>query len=208
MLIKARFRFSELVLGALLTVGIFAMGMMFDASRHQATNQAPRTATEQVPHAPNPFTWDWLTHDGVVTFTALLCFVAIIQAVLFVWQLILINKTLGQAEEAAISAQDTAQVSHRTLDQAAKRDKILYRAYISGGGAPEVKISDLGQQTVQSVIGGSLTKHLGFARRMTLPPRKCIGAGSSRTSTGKPAKAAPFRLPLAPTLTGIMTRTR
>ena len=46
----------------------------------------------------------WLTHDAAGFFTFLLVVVAVIQAALFVWQLILIRKTLAPAEEAARAA--------------------------------------------------------------------------------------------------------
>jgi hypothetical protein len=107
MLIKARFRFSELLLGILLSVAIFAIGMTFGSSRHQQTDKS--TVQIQTKQKPEPFTSDWLTEDGTVFFTALLVFVASIQAGLFVWQLILIQRSLKPAERAADAARASAE---------------------------------------------------------------------------------------------------
>jgi len=38
------------------------------------------------------------------------------------------------------------------------------RAYVSGGGAPQVQETDLGTQTVPGVTGGSMTRHMGISR--------------------------------------------
>ena len=51
----------------------------------------------------------WLTHDAAGFFTFVLFLVGIAQAGLFVWQLRLIRKSLGPAEEAARAATTTAQ---------------------------------------------------------------------------------------------------
>jgi len=48
--------------------------------------------------------WKWTTHDATGFYTLLLAMVAISQAGLFLWQLILFRKTLKPAEEAAKSA--------------------------------------------------------------------------------------------------------
>jgi hypothetical protein len=58
-----------------------------------------------------PFTLDWLTHDGVVFFTAVLCFVAGAQAVLFVWQLLVLRKTLTEAAKTTKAALDAAEAA-------------------------------------------------------------------------------------------------
>jgi hypothetical protein len=111
MLIKARFRFSELLLGILLSVAIFAIGMTFGSSRHQETDKPTDKAAAQIQtkHKPEPFTSDWLTEDGTVFFTAALVFVAGIQALLFVWQLVLIQRSLKPAERAADAARAAAE---------------------------------------------------------------------------------------------------
>src|SRR5215470_8598375 len=59
-----------------------------------------------------PFTWEWLTRDGAVFFTAILAAIAFVQAFLFVWQLKLIRRTLKAARQ---------------------RDEILERAYLWPG---------------------------------------------------------------------------
>jgi hypothetical protein len=52
---------------------------------------------------------EWLTHDAAGFFTFILFLVGIAQAGLFVWQLRLIRKSLGPAEEAARAATANAQ---------------------------------------------------------------------------------------------------
>lgn len=108
-----RFRVPELFLGAFLAVAIFGMGMLFASSFYHPPNQTADKATTSVQksHKPEPFTVDWLTEDGTVFFTAVLVFVAGIQAALFVWQLIYMGQGMRDAaiaaNAAAISA-DTA----------------------------------------------------------------------------------------------------
>jgi hypothetical protein len=100
MLVKLKFYFPEVLLGVLLAVMIFVMGMVFQSSRYQPANAQTGAAAQQAQtaHKPEPFTIDWLTHDGVVFFTAVLCFIVFVQAGLFVWQLIVMQKILKEAE--------------------------------------------------------------------------------------------------------------
>jgi len=126
MLIKARFRFPEVVLGFLLAIAIFAMGVTFQSAPHQPSDHSAdqRSAKVQDTHNPEPFTLDWLTADGTVFFTAVLAFIAGIQAGLFIWQLTLIRKTLGPAEKAAAAAQSAADVAKDGLTKL-ERPRIL-----------------------------------------------------------------------------------
>jgi len=125
MLIKIRIYFPEVILGILLAVAIFAVGALFGSSNYQPANQQSRTEATQThqPNKPDPFTWNWFTHDGVVFFTAVLGFVAFVQAGLFIWQLILIKRGMKPAEAAAKATQEST-----------KHLPIIERAYVSGGG--------------------------------------------------------------------------
>jgi hypothetical protein len=106
MLIKARFRISDVFFGMLLTVAIFAVGVIVGSSGHQPTNEPAAATAQQIQtsHKPHPFRWNWLTHDGTVFFTATLTFIAGIQAALFIWQLLSIQRTIKPAEDAARAA--------------------------------------------------------------------------------------------------------
>jgi hypothetical protein len=119
MLVRIQARIPEIFLGMLLAVAIFAMGMVFGSSSQQLADQASHITSQQVqaPRNPEPFTWDWFTHDGAAFFTAVLCIVAAIQAFLFVWQLILIKETLKPAEKAAKAAQEAAIIAQRSLTE-------------------------------------------------------------------------------------------
>jgi hypothetical protein len=113
------------VFGLILAVAIFAIGALSRASGQQIPNQpAPSTQVDAF-HKLQAF-WDWLTQDSAGFFTAALGLVAVIQVCLFLWQLILIKKTLK-------AAQDSASVAHRAIDAARKRDEILERAYLWPG---------------------------------------------------------------------------
>ena len=124
MLIKLTFRLPEIVIGILLAVAIFAMGMVFQSSRHQPTNNQAKPNPEKVvaTQKPDPFSWDWLTHDGVVFFTGLLALIAVIQAGLFVWQLRYMRK-----------ATEDAGIASRAAERTADSLRITERAYVSGG---------------------------------------------------------------------------
>jgi hypothetical protein len=106
MMPKRRLRFPELLLGILLSVAIFAMGMMFGSSQQQADR--PNTHSAEASNKPNPFTIGWVVDDGTVFFTAILALVAIAQGTLFYWQLTLIKGSLKPAEDAAKAAKLSA----------------------------------------------------------------------------------------------------
>jgi len=109
--IKQKFRVPEIFLGALLAGAFFGMGMMFQASRHSPRSETSNPPSQQiaVPHKPEPFSWDWLTHDGVAFFTCLLAMVAVGQAGLFVWQLRYMKLGLKDTGDAALAAKLNAE---------------------------------------------------------------------------------------------------
>lgn len=102
-MLKLKIRAPELVIGVLLTVAIFAIGMMFESSRNQPASTQANPKTEQI-HAtnqPESFSWNWLTRDGVVFFTFILCSIAAVQAGLFLWQLKLMRDGMDDARKVA-----------------------------------------------------------------------------------------------------------
>jgi hypothetical protein len=109
--VKLKFYIPEILLGVLLTIAVFGMGMLFQSSSHQPSSNPPNSTAEQIQnaHKPDPFSWDWLTHDGVVFFTCVLAFVAVVQAVLFLWQLSYMSKGLKDAAIAAKAAKTAAE---------------------------------------------------------------------------------------------------
>lgn len=65
--------------------------------------------------AAAPFSAQWLTSDAAGLFTAALAVIAIIQAALFVWQLVLMRKTMLDFTAAANAAQESARVAREAF---------------------------------------------------------------------------------------------
>ena len=125
MLIKLRFRFSEVLFGILIASALFALGMVYGSSRNPPSQQITATANKNpTEHIDNGF-WDWIFHDATGIFTFLLVLVGSFQIAVFLRQLRLIKESLAPAREAADAARNAAQ-----------HVPIVERAYISGGGYP------------------------------------------------------------------------
>jgi hypothetical protein len=112
-----KIRVTKIVLGIFLTVAVFAMGMMFESSRHQPSSNPTNSTADQIQatHQPDAFSWDWLTHDGIVFFTCVLAVIAGIQAALFVWQLIYMRKGVRDAEIAANAAAEGNKINRENF---------------------------------------------------------------------------------------------
>jgi hypothetical protein len=107
MLIKLRFRFSEVLFGVLLAVAIFAMGaMLWSSPNSGAPTQADAKSSEASSGNKQEMAW-W--RDPVAVFTLGLVFIGLLQAGIFYQQMRLIRKSLGPAEEAAKAAQAAAE---------------------------------------------------------------------------------------------------
>jgi hypothetical protein len=99
-----RFRTPELLLGALLTLAIFALGMLFHAQiASSATKDSDLTG------------WVWLTKDASGFFAMCAVFVAGLQAILFVVQLRYMGRTLQDTAKAAATAQTSAETAEKTF---------------------------------------------------------------------------------------------
>src|ERR1700742_2098065 len=109
MLIKLRFRFSEVLLGVLLAVAIFAMGALFWSSPNSSSPTQAQSSTQlgERSDGNKPETAWW--QDPVAVFTLGLVFIGLLQAAIFYWQMRLISKSLGPAKEAADAAKLNAQ---------------------------------------------------------------------------------------------------
>jgi hypothetical protein len=88
-------------------------------------------------------TWNWLTHDAAGLFTALLVVVGAVQIGVFLKQLRLIRESLAPAKAAAEAAKESARAAHRAIGETEKRDIVLHRAYVSGGGLPARRIIEI-----------------------------------------------------------------
>jgi hypothetical protein len=100
-----KFRIPELLLGCLLTVAVFAIGMLFASSGH-----APQSAGEAIGST-------WLTKDAAGFFGGLQFLVLGIQAVLFFYQLHLIRESLDDAKVVSLAATRQAGVAEDTLNK-------------------------------------------------------------------------------------------
>jgi hypothetical protein len=109
MLIKARFRFPEILFGMLLAVAIFAIGAVFFSLPNSSPPTQIQTGAQSSDHgARNKQEISWW-QDPVAIFTLGLVFIGIVHACIFYGQLRLIGKSLKPAELAARAAQKNAQ---------------------------------------------------------------------------------------------------
>jgi hypothetical protein len=109
MLIKLRFRFPEILFGALLAVAIFAMGATFWSPPNSSAPTQPQAGTQSGERSPGnkqEIAW-W--QDPVAVFTLGLVFIGLLQAGIFYGQMRLIRKSLSPAKEAADAAMLNAQ---------------------------------------------------------------------------------------------------
>jgi hypothetical protein len=113
-----KFRTHELVLGILLTVAVFAVGMMF-------VSTVPTQTTT------NAETWaGWMMKDAAGFFTLLLVIVGIGQVILFWYQLKLIRSSLEDAKRAANTATDAANAASRQAYVAEQSLAKIERPYV------------------------------------------------------------------------------
>src|ERR1700733_768992 len=100
MLIKLLFRFPEVLLGVLLAVALFAMGMLFSSqysgNAAQKITQQEATSSSNSAHNPDDelVGSTWLTKDAAGFFTFALVIIGGLQAILFLAQLRLIRDSL------------------------------------------------------------------------------------------------------------------
>jgi len=64
-----------------------------------------------------PFSWSWLVNDGATFFTALLAVIAILQAALFIWQLVYMRRAMEHSTVAARAAQESARVAREAFNK-------------------------------------------------------------------------------------------
>jgi len=137
MLIKLRLHFSEFLLGVLLTVAIFAMGMLF-ASSQQSLDTAQQIASaktqQQSEQAKSPDSEligsTWLTKDASGFFTFILVCVGGIQAWFFWVQLRLIRESLADAKLAAEAAKRAAKATEDAVMLSRSTAQQQLRAYL------------------------------------------------------------------------------
>jgi hypothetical protein len=117
MLIKLKFRFTEIFFGMLLATAIFAMGAVFLSSGNHPSESKTGANSENKNQSNGEGSglWNWLTRDATGLFTGVLVLVGAIQIGVFLGQLRLIRRTLGPAEEAAKAARDAANVANDAL---------------------------------------------------------------------------------------------
>jgi hypothetical protein len=112
MLIKLRFRFPDILLGALLGVAIFALGAGFWSAQNpeHATEppSAAHGANEKQQRQQYEGVWNWITHDAAGFFTLWLVIIGGGQLMLFFVQLRLIRESLDDAKVAAVAAKEAA----------------------------------------------------------------------------------------------------
>jgi len=115
---RARIYIPEVILGFLLAVTIFAMGFVFGSSSSGPAKKQPESQTSTIKDAskPTPFSGAWFTLDAVNFFAGLMFLIGTLQGGLFIWQLILIRKSLNPAEKTAAAALASAEATRDQVD--------------------------------------------------------------------------------------------
>jgi hypothetical protein len=113
-------RIPELLIGILIAVAIFAIGLTFGSSYF------PITPAERA----KPISWQWMTHNAAGFFTAWLVIVGIAQLALFRWQLQLMRKSLEDAKVAAQAAQQAAITAGNQLQLSSVALRAVERAFV------------------------------------------------------------------------------
>jgi hypothetical protein len=108
MLIRLRFRFSEVFFGMLLAATIFALGGAFWSAQNPSHPTQPQSAAngtdEKDQRQEHEGLWNWVTHDAAGFFTLWLVIVGGGQVALFYVQLKLIRESLNDAKVSADAA--------------------------------------------------------------------------------------------------------
>lgn len=117
-----RFRVPELFLGCLLTVAVFAIGMLFEGQKQPASptqttsNQEAASARQKTQGPDAELTGStWLTKDAAGFFTFGLVWVGLGQAVLFFVQLRYMRTGMSDATIAANAAKESADTAREAL---------------------------------------------------------------------------------------------
>jgi hypothetical protein len=125
-----------------LSIAILVLGAVFWSPQYSSpTRQSERArdgSKKSDDGQENEGLLNWLTTDAGGFFTFWLVVVGGGQLVLFYVQLRLIRESLSPAKDAGEAAKESARAAHRAIDESAKRDHILERAYLwSGPGHTE-----------------------------------------------------------------------
>jgi hypothetical protein len=124
---KTSFRFPEMLIGALFTVAVLAIGVTFPWSWQQSgeVTKAAMSAVEQ-----REGIWNWLTHDAAGFFAVWLVIYGAIQLILFYVQLKLIGPSLVDAELPVDTAKLQAQIADASLKTSQDTANRQLRAYL------------------------------------------------------------------------------
>jgi hypothetical protein len=139
-----RFRVPEIFLGCILTVAVFATGMLFERAKQTSSPTQSVSHREAATESQNAQSPDaeltgsaWLTKDAGGFFTFGLVIVGIGQAVLFFFQLSYMRTGMDDAAIAASAAKESAdtakiqaEVAHNTLITMQDTAQRQLRAYL------------------------------------------------------------------------------
>jgi uncharacterized protein (UPF0333 family) len=151
-----RFRVPEIILGALLAVAIFAMGMVFASSRPDFSQAVQIQEADE--HGEKAKTPDgeltglaWFTKDAAGFFTFLLVVVGIGQVVLFYVQLRLIRTSLDDTKLAALAAQRAAKATEDAVELSRETAQQQLRAYFFIT-KPRIVVFNQGKKCVHEML--------------------------------------------------------
>jgi hypothetical protein len=135
-------RIPDVLIGALLTVAVLAIGLSIGSQYHPFQPEpATRGNIQEGGQSEYGGLWNWVTHDAAGFFTAWLVIVGGIQVALFIWQLWLIRESLNDtkvaadaAKESAEAAKEGAKVGRESADTAKLAMVASNRAYVHFNG--------------------------------------------------------------------------
>lgn len=128
-----KFRVPEILTGTLLAVAIFALGATFSnvgqKDQHLAARKSEAHGGTKLPDAELAGT-TWLTKDASGFFAFIAATIAVGQALLFLYQLRLMNRGMGHTETAAQAAVRAADGTTAAVDLAKANARHEMRAYV------------------------------------------------------------------------------
>jgi hypothetical protein len=110
----------------------------------------------------------------LVSYTGDQVLVGLVQFFVFILQLIAFAVQAVYMRRSAAEMRKTTEAAEKVSRDQIAHSHQIERAYISGGGAPEVNLVDLGTETTPGAMGGGKTVSLGIAKIPTGSFTLCV----------------------------------
>jgi hypothetical protein len=127
--------FGAILVGVAFAAALSVVPRPVNNPSDSQTSQQSNGASAQ--HQKDETWWEWTTADPIATYTLGLCFIAFIQAGLFVWQLGYMREGLADAAQASRAARDTAKAATESNQISRSFAAIDQRPWVSIKIAPD-----------------------------------------------------------------------